>query len=147
MLAKYRKNTKIDDTSLIFTETLEVATETPENTADVTRCIDPITRIINMAAARFGNESGEDSDESSCSEENVDDYESYGGVLGYQYEPKKRVRSPVAVRIEPGTEGASPSSIASDSDSRTRSGSVVQLVVALPPDTHSVPERAGNTDW
>ena len=72
---------------MIFTERLEVATEPPEDMADVTRGIEPITRIINMAAARFGNESEEDSfsDECSCSEENVDDYESYDGVLGYQY--------------------------------------------------------------
>ena len=146
MIAKYRTNTNIDDTSLIFTERPEVATEPPENTTDVTRCIDPVRRIISMAAARFGNESGEDSfsDECSGSEENVDDYESYDGVLGYQYEPKRRVRSPVAVPIEPGTEGTSPSStgIASDTDSRTHSDSVV----ALPPDTHSVPDRVGNTD-
>ena len=83
-----------------------------------------------MAAARFGNYSGEDSfsdDESSCSEENVNDYECYDGVLGYQYS-KKRVRSPVPMPVE--AEGAYPNSIASDTDSRTHS------VVVLPPDAH-----------
>ena len=39
MIAKYRKNTNINDTWLIFTERPEVATEPPENRADVTRCI------------------------------------------------------------------------------------------------------------
>ena len=100
-------------------------------------------KLLAMAAARFGNDSGEDSsisDESCCSEENVNDYESYDGVLGYQYEPKKRIRSPVPVPVEPDAGGESPnSSIASDSRSHS--------VVVLPPDTHSLPDRVGNTDW
>ena len=50
----------------------------------------------------------------------MNDYECYDGVLGYQYEPKKRVRSPLPVPVELEAEGASPNSIASDTDSRTQ---------------------------
>lgn len=84
-----------------------------------------------MAGVRFGDELNEDSfseNDSYDSDENEDEYEAFGGVRGYQFEPVRREGS------QPGTENSQGESSAASTATENDSND-------------SVSDRVGNTDW
>lgn len=81
-----------------------------------------------MAGVRFANDNDSFSEnESYDSDENEEEYETFGGVMGYQFEPKRQLNSPAEAASSQG-ESASANS---DPDN----------------DSNSVHDRIGNTDW